>query len=314
MAKPEKINTIDSMWARWVTLRAGISSPFRRCPWTAPPHDHIEHRTPSGNVDRVTMRIRVVSPPPSIHRLGHCRDALRLRHRGRMTIGSSIFGSVATTVVFAEDSFIVREGVRMLLEEAGYDVIAIAEDYDELMAAVERTPPDVVVTDIRMPPTRTDEGVQAARQIHEEHPDIGVVVLSQYVEPDYALRLLEGGSAGFAYLLKERVGDVGQLVAAITAVQEGGSVVDPKVVDALVEARLNRKESKIDRLTPREREVMEELASGKSNSAIAGALFLSERAVEKHINSIFTKLDLLPERESNRRVRAVLLYLAETAT
>jgi len=215
------------------------------------------------------------------------------------------------TVVLAEDSFIVREGVKMLLEESGYDLIAVAEDYDELMAAVAANPPDVVVTDIRMPPTRTDEGVRAAREIREAHPETGVVVLSQYVEPDYALRLLENGSAGMAYLLKERVGDMGQLDAAIDAVRRGESSIDPKVVDALVEGRMNRKASKVDRLTPRESEVMAELATGKSNAALAETLFLSERAVEKHINSIFTKLDLPPERATNRRVRAVLMYLSE---
>jgi DNA-binding NarL/FixJ family response regulator len=219
---------------------------------------------------------------------------------------------MATTVVLAEDSFIVREGVKMLLEESGYDLLAVAEDYDELMAAVAERPPQVVITDIRMPPTRTDEGVRAAREIRAEYPDVGVVVLSQYVEPDYALKLFEGGSAGLAYLLKERVGDVGQLEAAIDAVQRGDSSIDPRVVDALVEGRMNRKESKIDRLTPRETEVMAELATGKSNAALANTLFLSERAVEKHISSIFTKLDLVPERETNRRVLAVLLYLAET--
>jgi len=219
---------------------------------------------------------------------------------------------MATRVVFAEDSYIVREGVRMLLEEAGYEIAALAEDYDELMAAVESASPEVVITDIRMPPTRSDEGVRAAREIRAAHPEIGVVVLSQYVEPDYALALLEDGSAGVAYLLKERVGDIEQLTRAIEAVSEGGSVVDPKVVDALVAGRIARSESKIDRLTPRESEVMAELATGKSNAAIADTLYLSERAVEKHINSIFTKLDLLPERETNRRVRAVLMYLAET--
>jgi DNA-binding NarL/FixJ family response regulator len=219
---------------------------------------------------------------------------------------------MATRVVFAEDSFIVREGVRMLLEEAGYEIAAVAEDYDELMAAVEDTAPEVVITDIRMPPTRTDEGVRAARAIRAAHPEIGVVVLSQYAEPEYALALLGDGSAGVAYLLKERVGDIDHLTAAIDAVRDGGSVVDPKVVDALVAGRIARSESKIDRLTPREREVMAELAAGKSNAAIAETLYLSERAVEKHINSIFTKLDLLPERETNRRVRAVLMYLAET--
>jgi len=221
---------------------------------------------------------------------------------------------MATTIVLAEDSFIVREGVRMLLEEAGYELLAAVETFDELMDAVEGTPPDVVITDIRMPPTRTDEGIRAARAIRATHPEIGVVVLSQYVEPEYALALFEDGSAGMAYLLKERVGDVAQLEQAIASVQRGDSAIDPKVVDALVEGRLNRRESKVDRLTPREREVMAELATGKSNAAIAEALFLSERAVEKHINSIFTKLDLVPERETNRRVRAVLLYLAETGS
>ena len=218
---------------------------------------------------------------------------------------------MTTTVVLAEDSFIVREGIKMLLEESGYTLLAVAEDYDGLMAAVAAEQPEVVLTDIRMPPTRTDEGVRAAREIRATYPDVGVVVLSQYVEPEYALSLFEEGSAGLAYLLKERVGDIEQLEAAIAAVQRGEASIDPRVVDALVEARLNRKESKVDRLTPRETEVMAELASGKSNSAIAEALFLSERAVEKHINSIFTKLDLLPEKETNRRVRAVLVYLSE---
>ena len=219
--------------------------------------------------------------------------------------------SMTTTVVLAEDSFIVREGIKMLLEESGYTLLAVAEDYDGLMAAVAAEQPEVVLTDIRMPPTRTDEGVRAAREIRATYPDVGVVVLSQYVEPEYALSLFEEGSAGLAYLLKERVGDIEQLEAAIAAVQRGEASIDPRVVDALVEARLNRKESKTDRLTPRETEVMAELASGKSNSAIAETLYLSERAVEKHINSIFTKLDLLPEKETNRRVRAVLVYLSE---
>lgn len=219
---------------------------------------------------------------------------------------------VTKTIVLAEDSYIVREGVRLVLEQSGYRVLAVAEDFDELIEAVEAHTPDVVVTDIRMPPTRTDEGIRAARQIRRERPGIGVVVLSQYVEPDYALNLLEDGSAGIAYLLKERVGDAGMLADAVERVAADESTIDSKVVDALVEGRIKRQNSKVDRLTPREREVMEELASGKSNRAIAEALYLSERAVEKHINSIFTKLDLLPEQETNRRVRAVLLFLAET--
>ena len=216
-------------------------------------------------------------------------------------------------IVLADDAFIIREGVRLVLESEGYEIVAMAEDHDELLTAVEEHQPEVVVTDIRMPPTRTDEGIRAARQIRAEHPSIGVVVLSQYVEPEYALKLLEDGSTGLAYLLKERVGDAGALADAVERVAAGESKIDPKVVDALVEGRLNKKETKLDRFTERESEVMAELASGKSNRAIAETLFLSERAVEKHINSIFTKLDLIPERETNRRVLAVLLYLAETS-
>jgi len=218
---------------------------------------------------------------------------------------------VTTTIVLAEDSFIVREGVRMLLESTGYEILAVTETYDELIAAVDTALPDVVITDIRMPPSRTDEGIRAARFIKDTHPEVGIVVLSQYVEPDYALGLLEGGSSGLAYLLKERVADMGQLENAISSVRSGGSMIDPKVVDALVDARLKRKEAKLHRLSPRESEVMAELATGKSNAAIAESLYLSERAVEKHINSIFTKLDLIPERSTNRRVLAVMMYLAE---
>jgi len=217
---------------------------------------------------------------------------------------------MGTTVVIAEDAFIVREGVRLLLEEAGYDLLAAVETYDELIEAVERHAPDVVITDIRMPPTRTDEGVRAAREIRRSHPSTGVVVLSQYVEPEYATRLFEEGADGLAYLLKERLGDLEQFEHAIDEVRQGRSVVDPRVVDALVEAR-TRPKSPIERLSDRELEVLTEIAKGKTNSAIADSLFLSERAIEKHINSIFTKLDLLPEKETNRRVSAVLLFLAE---
>lgn len=212
--------------------------------------------------------------------------------------------------MIAEDAFIVREGVRMLLEEAGYNLKAAVESYDELMEAVETHAPEVVITDIRMPPTRTDEGVRAARAIREAHPTIGVVVLSQYVEPDYALKLFEAGADGLAYLLKERLGDMEQLEHAINEVQAKRSVIDPRVVDSLVEG-WTRPESPLRRLTEREMEVISEIAQGKSNAAIADTLFLSERAIEKHINSIFTKLDLLPEKETNRRVAAVLMFLSE---
>ena len=214
------------------------------------------------------------------------------------------------SVVVAEDAYIVREGIRLLLEEAGYDLKAAVEDYDELLAAVAEHSPEVVITDIRMPPTRTDEGVRAAREIRASHPSTGVVVLSQYVEPEYATKLFEAGADGLAYLLKERLGDLEQFEHAIDEVRNGRSVIDPRVVDALVEGR-TRPASPLERLTDRETEVMAEIAKGKSNAAIADTLFLSERAIEKHINSIFTKLDLLPEKETNRRVSAVVLFLAE---
>ena len=220
---------------------------------------------------------------------------------------------MVVSIVIAEDSFIVREGVRMLLEDAGYELKAAVETYDELLEAVEQHHPEVVITDIRMPPTRTDEGIRAARAIRANHPEVGVVVLSQYVEPGYALALFEAGADGLAYLLKERLGDFDQLEHAINEVRSGGSVIDSRVVDALVAGR-TKPQSPIERLTARESEVMSEMAQGRSNSAIAGNLFLSERAVEKHINSIFTKLDLIPEKEPNRRVRAVLVFLAEEDT
>ena len=172
--------------------------------------------------------------------------------------------------------------------------------------------PDVVVTDIRMPPTNTDEGIRAARSLRETHPGVGVVVLSQYIEPAWALALLEQGTTGRGYLLKERVGDLDELTHAIHTVAEGGSVIDPKVVDALVQARMQREASLLRRLTPRELEVLSEIAQGRNNAGIVASLVLSERAVEKHINSIFSKLGLASVDDYvHRRVRAVLLYLAE---
>ncbi|MGI9598408.1 MAG: response regulator transcription factor [Acidimicrobiales bacterium] len=214
-------------------------------------------------------------------------------------------------VVLAEDSYISREGVKAVLDFAGMDLVGVAESYDQLMSEVSAKLPDVVVTDIRMPPTQTDEGIRAARSIRGDHPDIGVVVLSQYVESRYALALFSDGADGLAYLLKERIGDPGQLEEAVERVTKGESMLDPRVVEALVTGQAQRAASKLDRLTPRETEVLTEIAEGKSNRAIATSLTLSERAIEKHINAIFTKLDLLPEGESNRRVRAVLTYLAE---
>ena len=221
---------------------------------------------------------------------------------------------MSVSLVLAEDSYIVREGIRLLLEHAGtYELLEMCEDFDGLMAAVAKRQPDVVITDIRMPPTRTDEGIRAALEIRRENPDIGVVVLSQYVEPEYALRLFAHGSAGMAYLLKERVGDMDQLDDAIEAVRQGRSAMDPQVVDALVQARVSTGFDSLARLTSRERQVLEELASGSSNAGIADRLFVSERAVEKHVNAIFTKLDLAPDSDTNRRVKAVLAYLAGKA-
>jgi len=219
---------------------------------------------------------------------------------------------VAVRVLVAEDNYLVREAVVRLLEtSADVEVAGACKDFDELLATVESEHPDVVVTDIRMPPTGTDEGVRAAKQLRQTHPEIGVVVLSQYVEPAYALELLDAGSERRAYLLKERVSDIEQLLRAIEEVARGGSVIDPKVVEVLVSARSKARTSPLTHLTPREREVLAEIAQGKNNAAVAAALGLSERAVEKHINSVFAKLGLSEEPDVNRRVKAVLLYLAE---
>jgi len=213
--------------------------------------------------------------------------------------------------VLAEDNVLLREGVSQLLErEEDLQLVGVAGDLPGLLQLIESEKPDVVVTDIRMPPTGTDEGIQAANHVRGADPSIGVVVLSQYANPSYALALLSQGSEGRAYLLKERVADVEELLAAIREVAAGGSVIDPKVVDALVSATGKRTPSDLDRLTPRETEILAEMAQGKSNAAIAATLVLSERAVEKHSNSIFSKLGLSEERQVNRRVKAVLVYLA----
>jgi DNA-binding NarL/FixJ family response regulator len=213
-------------------------------------------------------------------------------------------------IVLAEDSYLVREGVRRLLETLpDVEVAAVCEDLDSLLAAVDAERPDVVMTDIRMPPGGHDEGIRAARTLRESHPAVGVVVLSQYAEPEYALALLESGADGRAYLLKERVEDLDQLAAAIHAVATGGSVVDPKVVEALVATR-SAGPSPLDELTPRELEVLAAMAEGRNNAAIAGSLFLAERSVEKVIHSIFLKLGLGWETAVHKRVKAVLVYLS----
>jgi DNA-binding NarL/FixJ family response regulator len=219
---------------------------------------------------------------------------------------------VSLRVVVAEDNLLVREGVVTLLEmQDDLTVCATCGTYDELIEAVERETPDVILTDIRMPPTGTDEGIRAALAVRESSPKTGVVVLSQYADPAYALALLEHGSEGRAYLLKERVSDATQIVQAIHEVARGGSVIDPIVVETLVASRRSRSASPIDRLTPREREVLEQMAQGRNNAGIAQALYLSERAVEKHINSLFSKLSLTEEVDVHRRVKAVLLFLSQ---
>lgn len=214
-------------------------------------------------------------------------------------------------VVLAEDNVLLREGVSRLVEaQDDLDLVGMAGDLPGLLDLIDREKPDVVITDIRMPPTGTDEGIRAASILRAEHPTIGVVVLSQYAEPAYALALLADGSEGRAYLLKERVSEVAELLMAVREVAAGGSVIDPKVVESLVAGR-RVPSSELDRLTPREAEVLGEMAQGKSNAAIAAALVLSERAVEKHTNSIFSKLGLSEEKDVNRRVKAVLLHLAD---
>jgi DNA-binding NarL/FixJ family response regulator len=217
---------------------------------------------------------------------------------------------VPIRVAVAEDNLLVREGLERLLDlQADVAVVASCADLDALMDAVDEHSPDVVVTDIRMPPAHSDEGIQAAIRLRDERPEIGVVVLSQFSDPGYALALLEGGSERRAYLLKDRIDDVEQLVGAVRTVAAGGSVVDPKVVEVLVSAR-GGGDSPLDELTPRELDVLREMAQGRNNAAIAETLVLSERSVEKYVHGIFAKFGLAWEDSIHRRVKAVLLYLA----
>jgi DNA-binding NarL/FixJ family response regulator len=218
---------------------------------------------------------------------------------------------MALRVVFAEDNYLVRQGVTSLLTEVeDIDVVAVASDLASLLESVAEASPDVVLTDIRMPPTHTNEGIEAARQIRSRHPGVGVVVLSQYVEEDYVFELLANGVAGLGYLLKERVTDLDELVRAITEVARGGSVLDPVVVETLIARR--REHGPLLGLTDREREVLHEMAAGRNNATIAKTLFMSDRAVEKQIGSLFQKLGLVDEHEVSRRVMAVLAYLKAT--
>jgi len=218
-------------------------------------------------------------------------------------------------IVVAEDHYLLREGLRRLLEaERDLKVVAVCDGLDSLLDAVAADRPDVVVTDIRMPPTNLDEGIRAAEQLRATHPHVGVVVLSQYLEPGYAHALFEDGTERRAYLLKERVNDIEQLAGAIRSVAAGGSAVDPKVVEALVGSKAGREHSPLRELTPRERDVLREMAEGKNNASIAQSLFLTERSVEKVIHSIFRKLGLGWEASVHKRVKAVILYLADPET
>jgi len=220
---------------------------------------------------------------------------------------------MALRVVFAEDNFLVREGISALLAEA--DDIELVETVaapDALLRAVAVHRPDAVLTDIRMPPTFTAEGIEAAKRIRAEHPSTGVVVLSQYVEEDYVFDLLSEGVAGLGYLLKERVSQLDEVVRALHDVARGGSVLDPMVVEGLLTRKAQESRSPLLRLTDREREVLQEMAAGRSNAATSKALFMSERAVEKHISAIFQKLGLADESDVNRRVMAVLAFLDAT--
>ncbi len=219
-------------------------------------------------------------------------------------------GSAPLRVVLADDHALIRQGVAAVLAVIDHvELVGECENFDELMSTVEASAPDVVVTDIRMPPTGTDEGITAALAIRERYPDTGVVVLSQFAEPEYVLQLFENGSDRLGYLLKDKVNPA-ELERAVRSVAEGGSAVDGAIVDVLVAAR-GKRPSAIDSLTPREREVLNCIAEGLNNGAVAAELVLSEKAVAKHINSIFSKLDLGFEEHSHRRVKAVLLWLAQ---
>ena len=214
-------------------------------------------------------------------------------------------------VVLAEDHQIIREGLRAVLTAAPeIELLGTYADYDELLAAVDEHVPDVVLTDIRMPPGMSDEGIRIAELLRRTRPQMGVVVLSQHDDPDFVMALLQDGSQGRGYLLKERTADPAELVRALVEVAGGGSVIDPKVVEVLVRARLRAESSPLQALTERERDVLAQMATGKGNAAIAAALVLTVRSVEKYINGIFSKLGLSEEPDTHRRVKAVLVYLS----
>jgi DNA-binding NarL/FixJ family response regulator len=220
---------------------------------------------------------------------------------------------MALRVVLADDNFLVREGIAALLAEVDdVELVTGVGDPQSLMKAVKEHQPDAVLTDIRMPPTHTTEGIDAAKQIRADHPHIGVVVLSQYVEEDYAFELLADGVSGLGYLLKERVSDIDELVRALQDVSRGGSALDPKVVEGLMNRKASEASSPLLGLSEKERAVLDEMATGRNNATIARILYMSERSVEKHISAVFQKLGLVDEGEMNRRVQAVLTYIDAT--
>jgi DNA-binding NarL/FixJ family response regulator len=216
-------------------------------------------------------------------------------------------------VVFADDNYLVRAGVSALLSEADeIELIAVVSDADALLRVVAEHRPDAVLTDIRMPPTHTSEGIDVAKRIRADYPDVGVVVLSQFADDDYAFELLENGVGGLGYLLKERVAEKDELVRALQEVARGGSALDPKVIEALLARKAQEEPSALLGLSDRERDVLGQMATGRNNHTIARTLYMSDRAVEKHIGSIFQKLGLIEEQEVNRRIMAVLAFLEAT--
>ena len=259
-------------------------------------------------------RLRGLDAPEEVYQLvanGLQADFPPLRHASGPLADGTESGETAADpsmrVVLAEDSVLLREGIARLLEDAGFEIVGQAGDADDLMLKVRSYTPDVAIVDIRMPPTQTDEGLQAAREIRAKYPGTGVLVLSQYLETAYALELLSDSAEGVGYLLKDRVADVDAFVAAVRRVGDGGSALDPAVVSQLVGRQ--RRDDPVSELTPREKEVLELMAEGRSNAAIADAMVVTERAVEKHVTSIFGKLRLPASPDDHRRVLAVLTYL-----
>ena len=248
-------------------------------------------------------RLRGLDQPERIHQLGDAEFPPLRADAAEDGIGAR------TRVVVADDSVLLREGVARLLEDAGFEIVGQAGNADELLLKVRSYKPDLAIVDIKMPPTHTDEGLRAAQEIREQHPETGVLVLSQYVESGYALELPQGNADGVGYLLKDRVSDVEEFTGAVKRVAEGGSALDSEVVSRLVGRR--RGEDPVAQLTPREREVLELMAEGRSNQAIAERLFVTPRAVEKHVTSIFGKLRLPADEADHRRVLAVLQYLRQ---